>query len=182
MADGHGRYSRLTDAPVYHIRDIERLHWLEQGGANRMTEIRIPSHLLLVFFLRIPLAIPGERKERQQIATETHRQRWIYPTLRESLVFVPGKMAGASAAAGPNALCFPVLLDGDINTYSSQRGRVINPECGEHGVTEVAGVLVGSGSSYGYNGMVIALVLVLLKITVEDASGGYLPAAWVMAT
>jgi len=153
MTDGHGRYSRLTDAPVYHIRDIKRLYWLELGGANRMTDIRIPSHLPLVFFLRTPLAIPSERKERQQVVTETHRQRRIYPTLRESLIFVQGKMAGVFTIACLNVLCFPVSLDSDINAYGSQRDRVINPECGEYSVTEVAGVPGGSGSSCGYSGV-----------------------------
>ena len=120
--------------------------------------------------------IPGERKERQQIAIEIYRQLWIHPGLRKSLVFVQRKMVDVFAAAGLNILlCLPVslvLFDSDINTYSSRRGRGINLEGAEHSVIEVAGVLGRSSSSDGCSGIVLALVLVFLGITTEETSDG----------
>ena len=70
-------------------------------------------------------------------------------------------------------LCFPVsliLLDSDINTYSTRRGRGIDPESTEHGVVEVAGILGSSSSSDTRGGIVLAFILVFLSIAAENTS------------
>ena len=70
-------------------------------------------------------------------------------------------------------LCFPVslvLLDSNINTYSSRRGRGINLEGTEHGIVEVASVLGSSSSSDSCGGIILALILVLLGITAQETS------------
>ena len=78
-------------------------------------------------------------------------------------------------AAGFDVLLgFPislVLLDSDINTYSSRRGRRIDLESAEHGVVKVSSVFGAAGSSDGCAGIVLAL-FVLLWIAAEEASEG----------
>lgn len=77
-------------------------------------------------------------------------------------------------AAGLDVLlCFPVslvLLDSDINTYSSRRCRGVNLEGAEHGIVEVASVLGSPSSSDSCGGIILALILVLLGITAEETS------------
>ena len=71
-------------------------------------------------------------------------------------------------ATGLNVLLrFPVsliLLDSNVNTYSTRRGRGIDPESAEHGVVEVTGILGTSTSSDGCVSIVLALILVFLGI------------------
>jgi len=70
-------------------------------------------------------------------------------------------------------LCFPVsliLLDSDIDTYSTRRGGGVNSESTEHSVVEVVGIPGSSSSSDSYGGIVLALVLVFLSIAAQEAS------------
>lgn len=84
-------------------------------------------------------------------------------------------MVDIFAATGLNVLLrFPVslvLLNSDIDTYSSRRGRGIDFESAEHGVVEVASVLGTSTSPDGCGGVVPAL-LILLSVTAEETSNG----------
>lgn len=86
-----------------------------------------------------------------------------------------GKVVNVLAAGLDVLLCFPVslvLLDSDINTYSSRRGGGINLESAEHGVIEVASVLGSSRSSDSCGGIILALILVFLGVAAEETSDG----------
>ena len=70
-------------------------------------------------------------------------------------------------------LCFPVslvLLDSDIDTYSSRGGGRVNLECAEHGVVDVASVLGTTGTSNSCGGIILALILIFLGITAKETS------------
>ena len=96
--------------------------------------------------------------------------------LCKTLVFVQGEMVDIFSVTGLNILlCFPVslvLLDSDINTYSSRRGRRINPESAEHGIVDVTGILGSTGSSDGCSSIVLALILELIKVAAEETGEG----------
>src|ERR1700753_3121876 len=103
------------------------------------------------------------RKERQQVAIKIYRQLWNHPKPRRGLVFVQGKMINIIPAGLDVLLCFPVslvLLDSDINTYSSRRGRRVDLESAEHSIVEVASVLGASASPDSCSGVILALILV----------------------
>ena len=116
------------------------------------------------------------RKERQRVAIKFYEQLQILPNLHGCLVFVQGKVINILFAADLNIpLCVPfslVLLDSDINTYSSRRGSRMDFEGAEHGVVEVTSVLGRTGSSDSCGGVIPALILVFLGIAAEDASDG----------
>lgn len=82
-------------------------------------------------------------------------------------------MVDICLVAGLNVLlCLPVslvLLNSNINTYSSRRGRRIDLESTEHGVVEVSCVFGGARSSDSCGAIVLAL-LVLLWIAAEETS------------
>ena len=84
-----------------------------------------------------------------------------------------GKMINIIPAGLDVLLCFPVslvLLDSDINTYSSRRGRRVDLESAEHSIVEVASVLGASASPDSCSGVILALILVLLGITAQETS------------
>ena len=91
------------------------------------------------------------------------------------LVFVQGKMVDIRFCAGFDVLfCFPVslvLLNSNINTYSSRRGRRIDLERAEHSVVKVPSVFGATASSDSRGGVIPAL-LVLLGIASEETSEG----------
>ena len=71
-------------------------------------------------------------------------------------------------------LGFPVslvLLNSNINTYSSRRGRRIDLERAEHGVVKVPSVFGAATSSDG-RGAIVPALLVLLGIASEETSEG----------
>ena len=118
--------------------------------------------------------VPSEKKnDSRYIAIKIHKQIYIHPKLRRILIFVYWKMIDVFAAAGLNILlCLPVslvLLDSDIDTYSSRRSGWVNLESAKHGIVGVASVLGTSASSNGRSGIIPAL-FVLLGIAAEQTS------------
>ena len=79
-------------------------------------------------------------------------------------------MVNVVPASGLNVLlCFPVslvLLDSDIDTYSSRRGGGVNLKSAKHGIVEVSSILGAPTSSNGCGGVIPAL-LVLLGVAAE---------------
>ena len=105
-----------------------------------------------------------------------YKQPLTHMKPRRCSVFVQGEMVKIIPVTGLDVLlCFPVspvLLDSDINAYSSRRGGGINLEGTEHGIVEVTMVLGSSSSSDSCGGIILAFILVLLGITAEETSDG----------
>jgi len=85
-------------------------------------------------------------------------------------------MVDVVPATGLNVLlCFPVslvLLDSDIDTYSSRRGGGVNLKSAKHGIVEVSSVLGASASSNGCGGVIPALLVLLCVATKEAGDSG----------
>ena len=103
-----------------------------------------------------------------------YKQPLTHMKPRRCSVFVQGEMVKIIPVTGLDVLlCFPVspvLLDSDINAYSSRRGGGINLEGTEHGIVEATMVLGSSSPSDSCDGIILALILVLLGITAQETS------------